>query len=67
MLTTMVFPISLFILGLCMIIGAFVMFFWALGNFWSDFLWEYFILSVMVVFAGLVLVLVAWRLTHHRH
>ncbi len=63
---TTFFAIFLFILGLCLLLGAVVLFVWTTQQFWFGMTWEYLTLAMMIAISGLTLMLVAWRMTHRR-
>ena len=65
---TTFFAILLFIMGLCLLVGAVLLLFWGLQQFWlgSGMTGEYLTLALMIGISGLTLMLVAWRMTHHR-
>jgi hypothetical protein len=60
------FASFLFIMGLCLLLGAVVLFIWTTQQFWFGATWEYLTLAMMIAISGLTLMLIAWRMTRRR-
>lgn len=56
----------LFIFGLILLLGGFLLFIWTAQRFWSGVTWEYFMLALMIMVSGVTLMAVAWRLNRQR-